>query len=129
MAHYAIIDAETNIVLSVITGVDENVTQVDTDGSVVGGSTEAWEAFYAAQPQHAGCIVRRTSFNGNIRNQYAGPGCLWDESRNVFINPQPFPSWVFDEGLCDWVAPVPYPKDLNSEPRLYWDEPSLSWVE
>jgi hypothetical protein len=73
MAHYALINSD-NIVVQVITGVDENVIQTDVDGTQVGGTTEAWEQFYASQPQFAGLTCKRTSYNGNIRANYAGEG-------------------------------------------------------
>jgi len=86
MAHYAIID-ERNIVAKVITGVDENITQTDTDGTVVGGSTEAWETFYASQLNNPNYYVKRTSYNGNFRGVYAGIGYTYDAVNDVFVAP------------------------------------------
>ena len=90
MAHYAFIDSN-NIVVKVLTGVDENITQIDTDGTEVGGSTEAWEAFYQAQPLHTGLICKRTSYHGNIRGVYAGIGYTYDADLDEFVPPQPEP--------------------------------------
>ncbi len=78
MAHYAFIDSN-NIVVKVIVGVDENVTQTDKNGLVVGGSTEAWEQFYENQFWHSGLTCKRTSYNargneGDYRGVYAGLG-------------------------------------------------------
>jgi len=87
MAHYAFLDSN-NIVVKVITGVDETVTQVDTDGTVVGGSSEAWEQFYQNQPQHQGLLCKRTSYNGNFRGVYAGIGYTYDAVNDVFVAPQ-----------------------------------------
>lgn len=86
MAHYAIID-ERNIVIQVITGVDENITQTDTDGTKVGGSTEAWEAFYTAQFNNPNLSVKRTSYNNNFRGVYAGIGYTYDAVNDVFVAP------------------------------------------
>ena len=125
MAHYAVI--HNGIVVQVITGVDENMTQIDTDGTVVGGSTEAWEAFYAAQPWHAHCIVRRTSYNaltGGFRKNYAGIGFTWDEDRDAFIPPKPYPSWVLNETTCRWESPIPYPSDGQN---YWWNENQQAW--
>jgi hypothetical protein len=80
MAHYAIID-EQNTVIQVITGVDETVTQTDTDGTQVGGSTEAWEAFYTTQLNNSNFFVKRCSYNGNIRGAY--PGIGWTYNANL----------------------------------------------
>jgi hypothetical protein len=85
MAHYAFIDSN-NVVVKVITGVDETVTQLDGDVEV-GGSTEAWEQFYQNQPWHAGLTCKRTSYNGNIRAIYAGIGYTYDAVADEFIAP------------------------------------------
>jgi hypothetical protein len=121
VAHYAII--RDGIVEQVITGVDETVTQTDTDGTVIEASTEAWEAFYAAQPWWNGATVRRCSYNGNFRHNYPGPGWTWDEDADAFYAPQPFPSWTLDDDYR-WVAPVPYPEDGG--PYL-WNEEEQVW--
>jgi hypothetical protein len=123
MAHYAFINPE-NIVVKVIVGVDETETQTDTDGTVVGGSAEAWEAFYAAQPWHAGFTCKRTSYNNNIRKQYAGIGYTYNAEADVFVAPQPFPSWTLDSNH-DWQAPVARP----SEGLWAWNETTQAWDE
>ena len=122
MAHYAFMDSD-NIVVKVITGVDETETQ-DDNGTQVGGSSEAWESFYAAQPWHAGLTCKRTSYNGNIRKQYAGIGFSYDAVADVFISPQPYPSWTLDSSY-NWQPPTPKPEDLDGE--FSWNESTLSW--
>jgi len=117
MAHYAWLD-ENNIVVNVTVGVDENVIQQD-----IGGSTEAWEAFYS---QATGYDIKRTSYNGNIRKNYAGIGYTYDAARDAFIAPKPFNSWVLDEATCQWQAPTAYPTDGKI---YYWSEDDLSWRE
>ena len=68
----------------------------------------------------------KTSYNGNIRKNYAGIGYTYDEERDAFIPPKPFESWTLNETTCLWQAPTPYPQDG----RVYrWDEESLLWVE
>ena len=69
---------------------------------------------------------KQTSYNGNIRKNYAGIGYTYDESRNAFISPQPFPSWTMNQTSYLWESPVPYPTD---DKRYTWDEPTTSWVE
>lgn len=68
----------------------------------------------------------QTSYNGNIRKNFAGIGYTYDATRDAFIPPQPYPSWVLDEETCRWNAPAPYPDDGK---RYEWDEPTLAWVE
>ena len=121
MAHYALINNE-NIVVQVITGVDETVTQLD-NGVEVGGSTEAWEQFYESQPWHSGLTCKRTSFNGNIRKQCAVIRGVYDSVNDVFIRPQPYPSWILDSNF-DWQPPTPKPVGC-----FRWDEQGLIWVE
>jgi len=122
MAHYALMDS-SNVVVKVITGVNEDVTQTDTDGTVVGGSAENWEAFYAAQPWHAGLTCKRTSYNNNIRKQYAGIGYTYNAAADVFVAPKPYASWTLDANH-DWQAPVARP----AEGQWRWDEGSGAWV-
>ncbi len=122
MAYYALINNE-NVVEQVISGVDENVTQIDTDGTEIGGSTEAWETFYSNLPWFAGLYCKRTSFNNNIRKQYAGIGFTYNEMNDVFISPQPFASWLLNEDF-DWQAPTPRPQ----EGSWTWNEETVTWV-
>jgi hypothetical protein len=69
---------------------------------------------------------KQTSYNGNIRKNYAGIGYTYDSTRDAFIPPQPFDSWLLDEATCNWQAPIPMPTDG----KLYaWDEATVSWKE
>lgn len=65
----------------------------------------------------------QTSYNNNIRKQYAGIGYTYDAEADVFIAPQPFPSWLLDENH-DWQAPVPKPED---DLVYVWNEDKLEW--
>jgi hypothetical protein len=112
MAHYAFLD-ENNVVTEVITGIDE--TEL-----IEGLDTETWYGNFRGQ------VCKRTSYNGNIRKNYAGIGYTYDEERDAFIESKPFPSWVLNEDTCLWETPIPYPTD----DKVYeWDETTLSWVE
>jgi hypothetical protein len=124
MAHYALLDSN-NIVVKVITGVDENITQTDLDGKEVGGSSEAWEQFYASQ--HEGLTCKRTSYNNNIRAHFAGIGMKYDEQLNVFIPKQPYPSWKLNYTNYQWVPPIDKP-DTNDGYRWIWSEYNNEWV-
>lgn len=120
MAHFAILD-ENNIVINVIVVnnndcLDENGNESETVGiafckSIIGKDT----------------TFVQTSYNSNIRKNYAGVGYTYDATRDAFISPKPYESWVLDEETCRWEAPIPYPGDENT--RYAWDEETVSWVE
>ena len=67
----------------------------------------------------------QTSYNGSFRKNYAAIGHAYDEQRDAFIAPQPFASWVLNEGTCRWEAPTPYPNDGEG---YEWNEQNLTWV-
>jgi hypothetical protein len=69
----------------------------------------------------------QTSFNGNMRKNFAGVGFIYDPTRDAFIPQQPYPSWTLNESTCRWDAPTPAPT-FGGNPYL-WDEATLSWVE
>jgi len=61
----------------------------------------------------------------NPRKNYAGIGMEYDNTRDAFIHPKPFPSWVLNEDSCLWFAPIPYPNDTD---YLYdWNEELQQW--
>lgn len=108
MAHYAYLD-ENNIVINVIVGKDEN--------ELIDGLDP--ETYYAQGTPYK---VKRTSYNGRIRKQYAGIGYRYDAEADVFIAPQPFPSWSLDANF-DWQPPKPKPEGF-----FIWDESKGDWV-
>jgi len=59
-----------------------------------------------------------------LRKNYAGIGYAYDENRDAFIPPKPYPSWLLDEPTCAWEAPVPYPNDDNA---YVWNEQTQAW--
>ena len=130
MAHYVTLD-KNNIVISIGPGIDEDILLEGLEP----------EIFYA---NIVGKVVKRTSYNtrGGIhyqadnntpsedqtkafRKNYAGIGYTYDEQRDAFIPPKPYPSWILNEFSCLWESPIPYPNDGN---RYYWNEDTLSWV-
>ncbi len=109
MAHYAFLD-ENNVVTDVIVGKDENEL-------IEGLTPEEWYGNFRGQR----CI--RTSYNHNIRKQYAGIGFTYNEVADVFVRAQPFPSWTLDSNH-DWQPPTPRPEGVYE-----WNEASLSWQQ
>jgi hypothetical protein len=127
MAHYALINSD-DIVVQVITGVDENIIQTDLDGTQVGGSSEAWERFYELQPQFKGLICKRTSYNGNIRANFAGIGHIYDSNFDVFFSPQPFPNWKLNYTTWSWEPPVAKPDKVEGF-TWKWSEYNKEWIQ
>lgn len=114
MAHYAFLDSD-NVVTEVITGRDEN--------EVVDGISD-WETHYGKIRKQ---VCKRTSYNGNIRKNYAGIGFTYDESLDAFIPPKPFDSWILDGETAIWQPPIPYP--IDDQVIYSWDESVLNWVK
>ena len=92
MAHYAFLD-ESNVVTEVITGIDETET-------IEGLDTETWYGNFRGQ------ACKRTSYNNNIRKNYAGIGFTYDAERDAFIAPKPncHPEITLDEATCRWTC-------------------------
>jgi len=54
-------------------------------------------------------VWKQTSYNNNIRKNYAGVGYTYDQTRDAFIPPKPFNSWILNENTCLWNAPFAIP--------------------
>ena len=108
MAHWAEIDND-NKVIRVLVG-DNN----DPNG----------DEGYQWLVDNLGGNWIQTSYNHNFRKQYAGIGFTYDAVNDVFIAPQPYPSWSLNQNF-DWQPPTPRPE----EGLWRWDEDSLSWLE
>jgi hypothetical protein len=122
MAHFAKINVNTNQVVHV--SVVDNWNLVDGEGNEVESIGIAYlESVHGSDSNY---IWRQTSYNGNLRKNYAGIGMTWDAGRNAFIPPKPFNSWTLNEDTCRWDPPTPMPNDG----KMYsWNEETLSWVE
>jgi len=108
MSHWAEID-ENNIVLRVTVG----------DNSM---SNEGYDWLI----ENLGGTWIKTSYNKNIRKNFAQEGYTYDEGRDAFIMPKLYASWILDEATCLWQPPTPMPNDN----KIYqWDESSLEWKE
>lgn len=117
MAHFAEIN-EDNIVTQVIV-VHNNELLVEEEESEEKG-VDFCESLFG----HRNWV--QTSYNGNIRYNYAGIGYTWDPDNNAFYEPQPFPSWSLNEDF-KWEAPVPYPEDASVDKIYSWDEENQEW--
>lgn len=109
MAHFAQI--ENNIVTQVL---------------VVDNTQEHRGQEFLANDLNLGGTWVQTSYNGNIRKNFAGIGYTYDSVRDAFIPQKPFDSWLLNEDTCQWNAPTPYPTDGKD---YVWDEEQLNWKE
>ena len=117
MAHFAQLD-ETNTVAQVIV-VHNNDCQIN------GVESEEAGIVFCKTLYGVNTKWRQTSYNGNIRKNYAGIGYKYDDTRDAFIPPKPFNSWLLNEDTCLWEPPVAYPTDGQA---YTWDEPTTSWI-
>jgi hypothetical protein len=109
MAHYAFLD-KNNIVTEVIVGIDE--TEL-----IEGLDPETWYGNFKGQK----CV--RTSYNSKIRGTYAAVSYSYNETEDIFIAPQPYPSWIRNGSF--WQPPTPRPE----EGHWVWDEEAGEWLE
>jgi len=117
MAHFAELD-NNNTVLQVIVIANQELLDANND-----------------EQEHLGVVFcenlfggnwKQTSYNSTFRKNYAFKGCIYDATKNAFIDPKPYFSWVLNEETCKWEAPTSYPSDGKS---YMWDEETTSWVE
>jgi hypothetical protein len=115
MAHFAELD-ENNVVKQVI--VVHNNELLDDEGQ----ENEAKGVeFCSTLFGHTSWV--QTSYNNSMRKQFAGTGYTYDSNSDVFVAPQPYPSWSLDDN-SDWQPPTPMPEDDN---MYSWNEDTQSW--
>lgn len=117
MAHFAKLD-NNNIVLEVNVVNNDTLDPNNEEASGIAFLTE-WSGGHSNWKQ--------TSYNSKIRRRYAGIGFSYDPVNDVFIEPQPFPSWYLDSNF-DWQPPVPIPGD-GIIYNYVWNEEQLKWEE
>ncbi len=115
MAHFAELD-ENNIVTKVIVVHDSMVMDSDNQENEAKGVE-----FCSTLFGHTNWV--QTSYNNNMRKQFAGIGYTYDSDSNVFVAPQPYPSWFLDDN-SDWQPPTPMPEDDN---KYSWNEDTQNW--
>lgn len=117
MAHFAQLD-ENNVVLQVIV--------VHNNELLDGGVESEAKGINFCRSLFPGTNWKQTSYNGNMRKNYAGIGYTYDTQRDAFIPPKPYSSWILDNESCVWNAPISYPTDGK---RYFWDEATITWLE
>jgi|TARA_B110000444_G_C18583793_1_gene475194 hypothetical protein len=125
MAHFAELD-QNNKVLQVVVVSNEDV---DANGGDESAEAETFVATIVPFLPFGGAW-KQTSYSGSFRKQYAGVGYFYNPSLDMFICPQPFPSWSLDSS-GDWKAPVTYPDDVSENSLIVfptWDEDNQRWL-
>jgi hypothetical protein len=117
MAHFAEINSDNTVMRVIVVSNNELL-----DGA--GNESEAKGVEFCQN--HFGGTWLQTSYNGTFRKNYAGAGFTYDGTRNAFIAPKPFASWILNETSCVWEAPAPCPTDGKI---YFWNEEQLAWVE
>ena len=119
MAHFATIDNSTNKIINV--EVVNNSVITDSDGN----EQEQLGIDFLEQIHGGGGVTyKQTSYNENIRKNFAELGGTYDAVKDAFIGNKPFDSWVLNNTTCKWEAPITYPTD--GKPYV-WDEDTTSW--
>lgn len=118
MAHFAQLN-ENNIVINVI--VIHNNELLDENGN----ESEAKGIQFCKDHYGQDTVWVQTSYNGNIRKNYAGLNYTYDIGLDAFIPPRPFPSWILNDKTYSWDPPIPIPNDGF----YHWDEETLSWIK
>jgi hypothetical protein len=126
MAHFAKID-DSGTVVFVTAGRDEDDGK-ELEISERTGDTYRQTSYNTKGGIHykSDCITHSKDQSKALRKNYAGIGYTYDESRNAFIPPKPYPSWALNEDTCLWDAPTARPDDG----KIYtWNEDTTSWDE
>jgi len=121
MSHYAQLD-ENNVVVFVI-----HAKSNDKEDEFTESTGDVWKqtSYNTRGGVHYTDGEPSEDQSKALRFNYAGIGFTYDETRDAFIPPQPYASWVLDEDTCLWVAPIAYP----AEGAHTWDEQAGDWVE
>jgi len=72
-------------------------------------------------------VWKQTSYNNNIRKNFAGIGYQYDQQRDAFIPKKPYNSWILNEQTCNWESPIPIPSDASINKRYIWNEQIQNW--
>ena len=118
-------------------GVGNIVERVEVVSNDIATTEQAGIDFLKELYNQPNGIWKQTSYNNNIRKNFAGIGFHYDQARDAFIPPKRFNSWTLNEDTCRWEAPVDYPetytKNLTDEQgnplkdKYYWNENKVNW--
>ena len=117
MAHFAELDSD-NIVLRVVRVENSVILKADNTESELKG-----KQFLNSLLGSSKWV--QTSLSASFRKNFAGIGYSYDSTRDAFIPPKPYASWILNETTCIWEAPVAHPTDGTA---CDWDEENQQWI-
>ncbi len=126
MAHFATLDSNNKVIAVEVVN---NVVITDSDGKE---QEQLGIDFLEQIHGSEGVTYKQTSYNHNIRKNFATVGGTYDADKDAFIDPQPewngivWDSWILNTSTCRWEAPYPYPTD---DKPYRWDESNIKWEE
>jgi hypothetical protein len=126
MGHFAELN-EDNVVLRVVKACNQDIANNGGEQS-----EQAAEYFKSITPlSNEGVRWIQTSYNNNFRKQFAGLSMVYDENKDKFIEPKPYPSWILDSN-DDWKTPIPEPNTMLVDGVetiffVYWNESLVRW--
>jgi len=128
MAHFAEID-ENNIVKRVLVVDDKDILNSENIESEELGINYLKKTFGGTWLKTSYNTLHNTHASGDnskaFRGNFSRIGYVYDDTRDIFREAQPYNSWIFDEDECKWKPPAGYPGGSG----YYWDEPSVSWIK
>ncbi len=125
MAHFAELNSSNEVIRVIVISNED----VDANGGDLHADAETFVASIVPHSEN-GVAWKQTSYNNNFRKQYAGLGFTYDATKDKFILPKPFTSWLLNSN-DDWIAPITYPNvnEISSNPvSLSWDEDNQKWL-
>ena len=124
MPHFAKLD-ENNIVVFITVGSPDDEGKED-ELTARTGDVYKQTSYNTRGGIHYDPVTNEPDGKPAYRKNYAGLGWSYDYTRDAFIPPKPYNSWILNEDTCWWESPVPYPNDGK---YYIWDEATVSWVE
>jgi len=115
MSHFAEIDAN-NVVLQVIVAEQEFIDTLEGNWVQTSYNTRGGK--------HYDPDTNEEDDGTPLRKNFAMIGGSYDATRDAFIPPQPYPSWVLDDDTCLWNPPIAYP---DGNDIYYWNEADQQW--
>ena len=112
-------------------GIGNKVLTVESVHNDVATTEQAGIDFLKQLHKDPTSIWKQTSYNRNIRKNFAGVGYKYDQTRDAFIPPTPYPSWTLNETTCLWDPPVPMPtltqEQIDNNNYYAWNEETQQW--